>query len=215
MAPVIAVSLDGLLESIGYPAVFGVVGGESLGIPLPGETMLITAGLYAGTTHRLSIVGVLLAAMAGAIIGDNIGYLVGYKGGLPFLRRYGRYIRLTEQRLQLARYLFAKYGGRVVFFGRFVSILRTYAAFFAGTSRMAWRRFFLFNAAGGITWALIFGLAAYFGGNAFKRLSTPLDIALVALAIVAIAFFIRFVRGHTARLNAEAQHAFADGQDPG
>src|SRR5436853_116704 len=77
MAPVIAVSLDGLLESIGYPAVFGMVGGESLGIPLPGETMLITAGLYAGTTHRLSIVGVLLAAMAGAIIGDNPRHPVG------------------------------------------------------------------------------------------------------------------------------------------
>jgi membrane protein DedA with SNARE-associated domain len=203
---------ENLLSSFGYLAVFALVGGESLGIPLPGETMLITAGIYAGATHNLSIVAVIGAAIAGAIIGDNIGYLIGYKGGLPFLRRYGKLVRLDERRLRLARYLFSRYGGRVVFFGRFISILRTYAAFFAGTSHMRWRRFFLFNAAGGITWSVAYGLAAYYGQNAFKSLSTPLDIVLVVLGLALIAGVIRFVRRHAERLNAEAERAFPDGE---
>jgi membrane protein DedA with SNARE-associated domain len=211
MAVVAAGVFDSLLSSFGYLAVFALVGVESLGIPLPGETMLITAGIYAGTTHDLSIAGVIGASSAGAIIGDNIGYLAGYEGGLPFLRRFGRYIRLDERRLRLARYLFSKYGGRVVFFGRFVAILRTYAAFFAGTSRMRWRRFFLFNACGGIIWSLAFGLAAYYGQSAFQSLSTPLDIALVLLALLAIAVVVRFVRHHAHRLEAEAERAFPDG----
>jgi membrane protein DedA with SNARE-associated domain len=130
---------------------------------------------------------------------------------VPFLRRFGRYIRLDERRLRLARYLFSKYGGRVVFFGRFVSILRTYAAFFAGTSRMRWRRFFLFNACGGIIWSVAFGLAAYYGQSAFQSLSTPLDVALVLLALLAVVAVVRFVRRHAQRLEAEAERAFPDG----
>jgi membrane protein DedA with SNARE-associated domain len=208
MAPVTAAIFDTLLTSFGYLAVFVLVGVESLGIPLPGETMLITAGIYAGTTHHLSIAGVIGASIAGAIIGDNLGYLVGYKGGLPFLRRYGRYIRLNESGLRLVRYLFSKYGGRVVFFGRFVSILRTYAAFFAGTSHMRWGRFFVFNALGGIIWSVAYGLAAYYGQNAFRRLSTPLDVAVAAVAVALIALLVRFVRHHAQRLNAEAERAF-------
>jgi membrane protein DedA with SNARE-associated domain len=149
--------LNNLLTSFGYLAVFGLVEIESLGIPLPGETMLITAGIYAGATHNLSIAAVIAAAAAGAIIGDNIGYAVGYRGGLPLLRRFGRYIRVDERRIKLGRYLFSRYGGRVVFFGRFVSILRTYAAFLAGTNHMMWRRFFAFNASGGILWSLGYG----------------------------------------------------------
>src|SRR5258708_25606742 len=107
----------------------------------------------------------------------------------------------------MGRYVFAKYGGRVVFFGRFIWILRTYAAFFAGTSHMPWRRFFAFNAAGGITWSVAFGLAAYFGQSAFKTLSTPLDVALVVLAIAFTALLVRFVRRHSERLNLTAQRA--------
>jgi membrane protein DedA with SNARE-associated domain len=212
MALLIAGIFNELLTSFGYLAVFALVGAESLGIPLPGETMLITAAIYAGATHNLSMVGVIGASIAGAVIGDNIGYLIGYEGGLPLLRRYGRYIRLDERRLKLARYLFSRYGGRVVFFGRFISILRTYAAFFAGTSHMQWRRFFVFNAAGGITWSVAFGLAAYYGQSAFKSLSTPLDIVLVVGALVLIVLFTRFVRRNAERLYAEAERAFAGDQ---
>jgi membrane protein DedA with SNARE-associated domain len=210
MALLAAGILDELLTNFGYLAVFALVGAESLGVPLPGETMLITAAIYAGATHKLSIALVIGSAIAGAIIGDNLGYLAGYKGGLPLLRRYGRYVRLDERRLKLARYLFYRYGGRVVFFGRFISILRTYAAFFAGTSQMPWRRFFRFNAAGGIIWSLAYGLAAYYGQSAFKSLSTPLDIALVVAAVLAIAVGIRSFRGHAERLTAQAEAAFPD-----
>jgi membrane protein DedA with SNARE-associated domain len=199
--------LDSLLISFGYLAVFGLVGIESLGIPLPGETMLITAGIYAGATHNLSITGVIGAAAAGAIIGDNVGYALGYRGGLPLMRRFGRYLRLDERRITLGRYLFAKYGGRVVFFGRFVSILRTYAAFLAGTSHMRWPRFFAFNAAGGILWSAGYGLAAYYGQDAFKTLSAPLDVALAAAALAAIVWVVRFVRRNADRLTIAAERS--------
>jgi membrane protein DedA with SNARE-associated domain len=208
MASTVGGILDSLLTSIGYPAVFALVGSESLGIPVPGETMLITAGVYAGASHNLSIAGVIGAAIAGAIVGDNIGYVVGHKGGLRLLRRYGRFIRLTERRLKLARYLFFKYGGSVVFFGRFVSILRTYAAFFAGTTQMPWRRFFLFNASGGIVWSVAFGLAAYYGQQSFQSASTPLAVALVGAAVVLVALLVRFVRRHAEELAAEAERTF-------
>jgi membrane protein YqaA with SNARE-associated domain len=130
--------IDRFLGQFGYAAVFGFVGIESLGVPFPGETMLISAALYAGATHNLSIVGVIVTAAAGAIVGDNIGFGVGHWGGYRLLLRYGHYIRLHEGRVKLARYLFQQHGGKVVFFGRFVSVLRTYAAFLAGTARMPW-----------------------------------------------------------------------------
>jgi len=149
--------LTHLLTTYGYLAVFLFVAIESIGIPFPGETMLVTAGVYAGTTHHLNIVIVIVAAAAGAIIGDNIGYGIGRAGGYRLLRRYGKYIRLEEPKLKLGQYLFRKHGAKVVFFGRFVSILRTFAAFLAGVNVMPWDRFLAFNAAGGVLWATIYG----------------------------------------------------------
>ena len=183
-----------LVQQYGYLAVGLIVGLESLGIPLPGETTLVVAAIYAGKTHNLNIVGVILSAIAGAIIGDNIGFLIGHWGGYRLLVRYGHYIRLTQPRVKLLRYMFHRFGGRVVFFGRFVSILRAYAAFFAGTSRMPWQRFLVFNATGGIVWAAAWGTAAYVLGNQIDRLSRPLDLvfgAVAALVIVVGAIMIR------------------------
>lgn len=184
-----------LIEQYGYAAVFLIVGLESLGIPLPGETALISAALYAGgATHNLHIAGVILAAAAGAILGDNAGYALGHWGGYRLLIRYGRYIRLEQAKVKVARYLFHRHGGYVVFFGRFVSILRTYAAFLAGTSRMPWRRFLFFNATGGVVWASLYGIAAYLLGKQIDRLSRPFAIGFgVAgvLAFIAAAFLIR------------------------
>src|SRR5262249_48894298 len=161
-------SLSDLIATSGYWAVFLLVGAESLGIPLPGETALVTAAIYAGHTHRLSPWLIFLVAAAGAIVGDNIGYLIGDKGGYPLARRYGSKVRLDERKLKIARYLFDKHGSKVVFFGRFVSILRTYAAFLAGTSQMRWRRFVVANAAGGILWAGIYTLVAHTARTAPK-----------------------------------------------
>ena len=103
--------LTHLLTMYGYWAVLVFVAIESTGIPFPGETMLLVAAIYAGTTHHLLIPLVIVAAAAGAIIGDNIGFWIGREGGYRLLRRYGRYIRLEERRLKLGQYLFLKHGG--------------------------------------------------------------------------------------------------------
>ena len=199
-----------LLATFGYVAVFFFIAIESTGIPFPGETMLITAAIYAGHTHRLNIVLVIAAAAAGAIIGDNLGYAVGHWGGYRLLRRYGRYIRLHEKRLKLGQYLFLQHGGKVVFFGRFISILRTYAAFLAGTNRMPWWRFLVFNAAGGIVWAIVFGTGAYVLGTQIHNLTRTATIAGGILAVVGIVVFFFFLRRNEARLMAEADRALPD-----
>lgn len=196
-----------LLSVYGYWAVTAFVGIESIGIPLPGETMLIVASLYAGATHDLSIELVIAAAIAGAVLGDNIGFAIGYFGGYRLLLRYGRYIGLHERRVKLARYIFLKHGSKVVFFGRFVSVLRTYAAFLAGTARMPWWKFLIFNAAGGTIWALGYGVGAYVLGQQLNRVSRPFEIVAAALAVVAIIAFAIFLRRNERRLEDEAELA--------
>jgi membrane protein DedA with SNARE-associated domain len=181
--------------------------------------MLVTAAIYAGATHNLEITGVIAAAAAGAIIGDNVGYLIGRKGGYRLLLKHGPKIRIRQSHIKVARYMFDKHGGKVVFFGRFVAILRTYAAFLAGVGQMEWRRFLLANAAGGIVWALIFGLAGFYGGKAFERLSTPINISLGIVGFAAIVLFTLFVRRRTERLADVAERAYpgplGDGDRPG
>src|SRR5215831_5692428 len=202
------VNVSNLIASYGYWAVFLLVAVESLGIPLPGETALITAGIYAGHTHRLSPWLIFLVAAAGAIIGDNIGYWIGDKGGYRLARRYGPRVRLDERKLKIARYLFDTHGGKVVFFGRFVSVLRTYAAFLAGTSKMRWRKFLPANAAGGVVWAGVWTLAAYLAGNDLKRASGTINLIFIGAAVVAIVITILLVRRQTGRLAVRAEAAY-------
>src|SRR5437879_8581599 len=111
-----------------------VVALESAGVPLPGQTILVAAALLAAATNQLDIAVVVAAAAAGAIVGDGIGYTVGRRFGMPLLRKYGRYIRLDEKRLLIGRYLFFRYGNAVVFFGRFIAVLRMVSAFVADVS---------------------------------------------------------------------------------
>jgi len=200
--------LTNLVAQYGYLAVLVIVGLESTGVPLPGETTLVAAALYAGATHNLNIVGVVIAAAVGAILGDNLGYLIGHWGGYRLLIRYGRYIRLSEKRIKIARYLFLRYGGEVVFFGRFTAILRAYDAFLAGTTRMPWRRFLFFNAAGGIAWATIYGGGAYLLGRQIERLSGPFEIVFVAAAVIAIVVGALIIRRQEERLAVAAEKAF-------
>jgi len=200
-------NLDSLLATYGYVAVFFFVGIESIGIPVPGETMLVTAAIYAGTTGRLSIFWVIVAASAGAIVGDNIGYAVGRTGGYRVLKRYGPYIRLEENRLRLGQYLFRKHGPKVVFFGRFVSVLRIFAAFLAGVNRMHWRVFLIFNAAGGIIWSTIYGIAAFLLGKQLLQLSGRVDFVLAVVGVAVILVVIVFLRRNEARLQREADRA--------
>ncbi|TMG32168.1 MAG: DedA family protein [Chloroflexi bacterium] len=200
-------NLDYLLATYGYLAVFVFVGVESIGVPVPGETMLVTAAIYAGTTGRLSIFWVIVASAAGAIVGDNIGYLIGRTGGYRLLRRYGRYIRLEEDRLRLGQYLFHKHGPKVVFFGRFISVLRIFAAFLAGVNRMHWRLFLIFNAAGGIIWSTLYGVGAYRLGQQLLRLSGRIDLVLAIIGVGVIIAAIVFLRRNEARLQREADAA--------
>jgi membrane protein DedA with SNARE-associated domain len=164
---------------------------ESIGLPVPGETALIAAALYAGTTHKLEIWAIVAVAAAAAIIGDNIGYSIGRYGGARLLLRYGHKIHLHEGRLKIGIWLFRRHGGKVVFWGRFVSILRTWAAFLAGANHMEWRRFLFFNAAGGIVWATLYGVVYYVFGATLSRLSTTIDVTIgIGSAALLIAFVV-------------------------
>jgi membrane protein DedA with SNARE-associated domain len=198
--------LNGWLMSAGYLAVALFVGIESLGVPFPGETMLITAAVFAAT-GQLSIAGVIVAAIIGAVVGDNIGFAIGWYGGYPILRRFGKYVRLDQAKLKVGRYIFMRHGAKVVFFGRFVSVLRTYAAFLAGTNHMRWLRFLVANAAGAIVWATLYGVGAYLASATIAKLNTPVAIGLGALAVVVIVVAAFFVRANIRRLEAVAEAA--------
>ena len=169
--------------------------------------MLLAAAIYAGTTHHLQIPFVIAAAATGAILGDNMGFWVGREGGYRLLRRYGRYIRLDDRKLKLGQYLFQKHGGKVVFFGRFVAVLRAWAAFLAGVNRMPWRRFLAFNATGGILWATLYGLGGYALGNNVHKLTGPVGIASVVLAVLVIGAGLVVLRKNEHRLEEEAERA--------
>ncbi|MGH7056295.1 MAG: DedA family protein [Acetobacteraceae bacterium] len=195
------------IAKVGYGAVAAAVAIESVGIPFPGETTLVAASLYAGATHKLSIVLIVAVAAGGAIVGDSIGFWIGRELGFPLLLRYGRYIRLTEPRIKLGQYLFLRHGGKVVFFGRFVAILRALAAFLAGANRMAWPRFLVFNVAGAIVWTSMYGFGAYFLGTAIDRLIGPVGIAVGVLAIAVLIAFGVFLHRNEKRLEEEAEQA--------
>lgn len=190
---------------------FVVVALQSTGAPVPGTTALIAASLYAGTTHRLDIAGVILAGSAGGIGGSMAGYALGRWGGWTLLERYGHRLRLTPSRLLMGQYVFAEHGGKVVFFGRFITVLRTVAAFLAGANRMPARPFVLFSSAAAIVWAVGNGLGYYFFGHALARASTPVEIALVIVfigSLVVPGLYIRRTlspRAVLARLHDEAQ----------
>jgi membrane protein DedA with SNARE-associated domain len=203
-----AIDIAHLLDTYGYWAVFLGVAIESTGIPFPGETILITAAIYAGTTGQMNIAFVIVAAIAGAIMGDNIGYWAGREGGYRLLRRYGRYIRVDEGEIKVGWYLFRRYGAAVVFFGRWVSVLRAWAAFLAGVNRYPPQRFFVFNAAGAILWATFWGLAAYMLGQNIHKVRGLYGIVLGVVGVVVIGACLVAVRRRWGRLKQEAERAF-------
>ena len=160
-------TLQNALHVLGYPAVTLFIMVESAGVPFPGETMLLLASFYAAIDQQLQLPIIIACAAAGAIAGDNIGYYVGRTGGRAFIERFGRYIFLKPQHIERAEKFFAKYGDKTVFFGRFIAILRTWAAFLAGVNHMPWRTFLIYNAAGGIVWAIFYGVLGYVAGRIF------------------------------------------------
>lgn len=196
--------LQALISTHGAWAVGVLVGLESLGLPLPGETALVAAAIYAGTTGDLSITGVLAAALLGAVLGDSAGFLIGRAVGWPLLLRHGRRVGLTPERLGVGRMLFHRHGGKVVFVGRFIAFLRVLAASLAGASGMAWPRFAAFNVAGAVVWVAVFGGGAYLLGTQAHRLLGPLGLAALALGVAGVATGMLLVRREEARLRAQA-----------
>ena len=208
-------ALDHLLGEYGYGVVFAVIGIEAMGLPLPGESMIIAASIYAATTGKLSIEGVVAAAAAGAIMGDNGGYLIGRWAGFRLLRRYGKQVGLNDRRLNLGRYLFRKHGGQVVFIGRFIAILRTFVALLAGANQMNWKVFLLWNAVGGVAWASLYGTGAYLLGDAMTHLEGPIGIALGVIAAIVIIAAIVLLRRNELKLEDTAEQAMKrDGETP-
>ncbi len=205
-----AVNVEHLVEVFGYPLLFLVVMGESSGLPIPGETGLIAAGVLA-SSGKLEIGLVIAIAAAAAIVGDNIGYLIGRKGGRWLLERPGRFYTQRTQVLLTGEPFFERHGPKAVFFGRFILGLRVWASWLAGATRMPWRSFVLWNALGGIVWATAIGLIAYFlgqsAGGAIEAFGL-FGLVAVVLAIVAGFLFHRHQRRHAAEMaNAAAERA--------
>jgi membrane protein DedA with SNARE-associated domain len=201
-----------LVAHYGYLAVFGLILIESIGLPLPGEAALIAAALFAGRTHQLDIIAVIATAALAAGLGTAIGYGLGRWAGDPLIDRYGRYVGLTPARRRLGRFLFLQHGAKIVFFGRFVAILRTFAGALAGINAMPQRRFAMFNVLGAAIWSLVIGGGAYAFGRAFAHMARPLGLSMLALTVLAVILGLAILRGQEKRLQTLADAALADGE---
>jgi membrane-associated protein len=199
------INVDHLIEVAGYPLLFLLVMGETSGVPIPGETALITAAVLA-SRGKLQIEWVIALAATAAIVGDNIGYLIGRKGGRWLLERPGRFHRQRLEVLRTGEPFFKRHGPKAVYFGRFVLGLRVWASWLAGATRMPWRSFVLWNALGGITWATGIGLLAYFlgssAGNAIEAFGIYGLVAALVAVVSAVMLHRRARRRHAARDDA-------------
>ncbi len=175
-----------LLDAWGYPLLFLLVGLDSLGVPLPGETALVTAAALAALGH-LSISAVVATAAAAGVIGDAAGYWIGRTGGVALVRRYGRFIRLNESDLARGHAFFERYGPKAIFFGRFLAFLRTWVALLAGTNAMSYRTFTLYNALGAASWAVLVGMVGYLLGHNLPQLEHYVARASLAGALIVVA----------------------------
>jgi membrane protein DedA with SNARE-associated domain len=200
-------TLQQLVATHGYWAVALIVGLESMGIPLPGETILVLASIYAASDPALNIWYVIAVAAIGSIMGDNLGYWIGHRYAYSLLLRYGRYIGMSASRIKVGQYLFVRQGGKVVFFGRFIALLRILAAFLAGVNRMPWRQFLVANAAGAVLWAAVFGLGGYYFGKLLLQLHAALAFLILGLALCVFFGVGYLISRFEHRLAGEAERA--------
>jgi membrane protein DedA with SNARE-associated domain len=196
-----------LVHDYGLVVVAVVIGLESLGLPFPGETVLILAGIYSGTGHDLNIVSVITTAATSAVAGQIIGFVIGREFGYRLLLRFGPYVRITESRIKLGEYLFLRHGTKIIVVARFVPLLRSLAGILAGANRMPWPQFLLSNIVGAFAWAGVFGFAAYMLGHEVEHVAGPLVIVIGIAALLALAIGANFVGRHEAQLVAEAERA--------
>lgn len=198
-------ALTDLAESVGYPALAALVGLESMGIPLPGESALIGAGVLA-STGDLAIEWVIAIAAAAAIVGDNGGYVIGRLGGRRLLEHPGPWERQRRAALDRGERLVIRHGGKAVFFGRWITGLRIWAAWLAGATHMSWPRFLVFNAAGGICWAISIGLLAYFGGRAAAEVFARVGlVAAITIGVAALGAYVYVRMRRRRRGDSEAR----------
>jgi membrane protein DedA with SNARE-associated domain len=178
------IHLSDFIAQYGYFAVFGLIFFQSLGIPLPGEAALIAAAVYAQHTDKISVLGIVSVAAVASAVGSVIGYWIGVRGGYPLLSRYGHHIGLNPARMRLGEYLFRLHGGKILLFGRIMAVLRVYQAVLAGTYRMPFRRFMVFNALGAVIWAAGVGYCAYGFGELFHRMEGVLAWSALGVGLV-------------------------------
>ena len=220
------INVEHLIQVAGYPLLFVIVMSESSGVPVPGETALITAAVLA-SRGKLQIEVVIVIAATAAIVGDNIGYLIGRKGGRWLLERPGRFHRERLRVLETGEPFFQRHGPKAVFFGRFILGLRVWASWLAGATRMDWRSFVLWNALGGICWATVIGLVSYFLGRAAGDAVKTFGLFGLGAALLAIGGLYFLHRRHRRSQDRERTQARAgraetatrqlrdDGQPPG
>jgi len=177
--------LDHLLHAYGYPVITLMLALECAGIVVPGETLMLAAALLASHGH-MNIWLVIAAASAGAIIGNIGGYTIGRTLGHQVIGKHGHRIGLTPNRMALGRYLFACHGGKMVFFGRFGTFLRSFCPVLAGANDMRWRPFLGWTVIGAIAWPTVHCLTVFLLGNAATRLSGPASIAFGISAMLSI-----------------------------
>ncbi len=209
------VNVSHLVEVSGYPLLFVLVMAESAGVPVPGETALIAAAVLA-SRGKLQIELVIAVAALAAIVGDNLGYQIGRRGGRWLLERPGRFQRQRRQVLATGEPFFERHGPKAVFFGRFVLGLRTWASWIAGATHMRWRSFFLWNALGGICWAAGVGLLAYFLGKSAQNAIETFGIwGLLAVVLTLIGAYLLYRRSHHRFMPAERDDASRGDDDTG
>jgi membrane protein DedA with SNARE-associated domain len=199
--------LEGLLQDYGYIIVFASIMVESMGVPFPGETMLIIAAAYSAANPELSIYGVVGSAASGAIIGDNLGYWIGREGGARLILKYGKYVGMTTERYASTQKYLNKHGGKAVFFGRFVSVARTWIAVLVGAHHLSWLQFLVYNILGGIVWASLYGALGYFFGQnlpLLEKIVKDVGLALTISVVVGVALYIYLRKRRKAKLAASA-----------
>jgi membrane protein DedA with SNARE-associated domain len=212
------IDVEHLIHVAGYPLLVLLVMSETSGVPVPGETALITAALLA-SKGDLNIELVIVLAAAAAIVGDNIGYLIGRKGGRWALERPGRFHRERLRVIATGEPFFERHGPKAVFFGRFVLGLRVWASWLAGATQMRWRSFLLWNALGGICWATIVGLIAYLLGRSAGNALQTFGLFGLGAAVLGLITAAVLHRRHRRRLaqaagqRAEAEAAVPNPQD--
>jgi membrane protein DedA with SNARE-associated domain len=173
-----------VVDAIGYPAAGLGILVESAGIPFPGETLLLAAAAWAAARHH-SLLLVILFGFLGAIVGADLGYYLGFKGGRPFLERFGRVFRVRPEHIARSEMFFARYGDITIIAGRFVIGLRTWASMLAGMSHMPFWRFQLYSAVGGFAWAALIGTAGYLLGSNLSLVEAVIRaIGIGGLAII-------------------------------